>query len=92
MACNHIELASLLVSIERLETIVQRKVVTGKATADNCCMGCENGSNRNAGMPQVKSSCTSLPLMELDNDLVGIVEMEIVETLYYFSCNDTEKE
>ena len=76
--CRDIELTRFLVSVIRLHAVVQRQIVSGKATSHHCSMCSEHGSYRQSALFQVQDSGSGLPLMELSHNFFGSGKIEAV--------------
>ena len=71
MECGDIELSRLFFSVVRLHGVIQRKIVSGKATAHDSRVGRKYRCYRKFLIFQIQDTCTCLPFMELRNNLVG---------------------
>ena len=86
-----IEFPCLGISVVAVERIIERQVVAGDAAPDYSRMGRKDRRNRKPGTLNIKKSCSSHPLVELRHDLVGRIEVVLVEALYDLSGGVAEE-
>ena len=77
----HAQAGSHLIAVVLVELAVQGIIVAADAAAHDRGMGREDRADRRAVLLEVEQARAGLPLVELGDDLVGSVEVVLVETL-----------
>ena len=91
MTRNHIEFTCFCITVIRRHRVIQRQMVAGDASSDNCSVCCKDCGYRELGLLYIKESGTCHPFVELCDNFIRRAEIITIETLYHLSCRISEQ-